>query len=141
MNNEMNSSLAPDQEISQINMTPFVDIVLVLLIVFMATASFITQQALELNLPKAQTAATLSETDPHVTISIDQHGQLYVDDERVERHDLVAHLEQADSEWPVLVRSDAGARYGVVVDVIDLCKRHGFFTFALESQDDDPANH
>nr|WP_320051226.1 biopolymer transporter ExbD [uncultured Desulfuromonas sp.] len=137
MNNEFNA----DQEISQINMTPFVDIVLVLLIVFMATASFITQQALELNLPKAQTAATLSETDPHVTISIDPHGQLYVDDEAVTRSELVRHLDQANSEWPVLVRSDAGARYGLVVEVIDLCKRHGFFTFALESQDDDESRH
>ena len=136
MNNEFNA----DQEISQINMTPFVDIVLVLLIVFMATASFITQQALELNLPKAQTAATLSETDPHVTISIDPHGQLYVDDEAVTRAELVHHLDQANSEWPVLVRSDAGALYGQVVEVIDLCKRHGFFTFALESQDDDESN-
>jgi len=136
----MNNEFSADQEISQINMTPFVDIVLVLLIVFMATASFITQQALELNLPKAQTAATLSETDPHVTISIDPHGQLYVDDEAVTRSELVHHLDQANSEWPVLVRSDADARYGLVVEVIDLCKRHGFFTFALESQDDDESN-
>lgn len=125
-----------EQEISQINMTPFVDIVLVLLIVFMATANFITQHALELQLPEAQTAAVLSQDDPHITISITDAGRIFLNGTMVDKARLAAALKLRDRETPVLVRSDRQARYGTVIEVVDLCKAQGYGTFALESRND-----
>ena len=119
---------------AEINVTPLVDVMLVLLVVFMVTAPLIAS-GLKLELPKAATARPLEPKEP-VVVSIDRDGRIAVGRDEVGRDDLVATVlaRGADETRIIRVRGDRGVAYGDVVAVVDALAGAGLRRIALVSE-------
>ena len=124
-----------DKEISQINMTPFVDIILVVLIIFLATATFIVEGKIPLNLPQAKTSKAKELTERKVIITIKKDGTIYVDNKPVELSQLKEKLSFFIKEKkPVIVlRADRDTPFQKVVSVIDICRDLGLEKYTIET--------
>lgn len=122
-------------EIAEINMTPFVDIVLVILVIFMVTATFVTQGKIPLNLPQASNQENTKEKIKPITLSLTQNGELYYDTLALPFESLDEKLAQTaqQGELNILIRSDAQTPFEYVVKVIDVCKKHHISTFAIQT--------
>ena len=70
-----------ESDIAEINMTPFVDIILVILVIFMVTATFVTQGKIPLNLPQATSSENHKDDIKPITLSLTESGELYYDDD------------------------------------------------------------
>jgi biopolymer transport protein ExbD len=129
----MQESNDDDDVIAAINVTPFVDVVLVLLVIFMVTSDFIRPSAIELELPRAANGGqTIPQT---LNLVVDKTGQLLVDglksDESALHRKLVTAT--ADGKKPqVVIAADRNVDYGQVIHLIDLVKSHGIDDFALQ---------
>ncbi len=123
-------------EIAEINMTPFVDIVLILLIIFMATASFISEKSLKLELPKAKNAQNLEKNEKNIIVNIDSFGEIFINNKNIKQDLFLDSLDEFDIHSFVVIRCDAKAFYGIVIKVIDNFKLKGFNNFALEVKED-----
>ena len=121
-----------DEVISAINIIPFVDIVLVLLIIFMVTSTAMVKAALQVDLPKAASAGTEVETTVNVVYTLER--QLMLDGEPIDREGLAATVRsqaEANPDLQVVISADTGVAYGDVVGIIDLVKQNGAKAFAL----------
>jgi biopolymer transport protein ExbD len=121
-----------EEEITGINVTPFVDIVLVLLIIFMVTANFIVRETMEVDLPRA---ANAQETvQGLLNVVMDRAGKLYVDgtetDEAGLRTRVVAAVRE-DPQTRAIVSADQSLPYGRIMHLIDVVKGEGISKFAL----------
>lgn len=117
---------------AEINITPFTDVVLVLLIIFMIATPVILQPGIKVDLPKAKAAE--ANTDKNITITIGQNGEIYLEDQRVEFAKLRYEIAQRLKDKPamaVIVKGDKEVRYETVVKVIDAAKQSGAKKFAL----------
>ncbi len=112
--------------ISQINVTPLVDVMLVLLVIFMVTAP-ILQQGVTVNLPKVRSAA-LSGEEVQLVVNVERDGKVSLNDVRMKPKDLRGKLAAVLKERPdrqVFLRADQEARYGDVVEAIAAIKEAG----------------
>jgi len=122
-----------DEVSASINVTPFVDVVLVLLVIFMVTTQFTQPAAIEVELPRAAQGGELVPVTLNLVVS--RNGQLSLDGRVVERALLEQRLREATStsQRPqVVIAADQGVDYGRVIDLIDLVKAHGIDNFALQ---------
>ena len=120
------------KSMSQINVTPFVDVMLVLLIVFMITAPLLTV-GVSVDLPKTKASQLNSKGDP-IVISIKQNGDLYIQERIIDSLQLLPRLQAISSgnkNLRVYVRGDKDVPYGIVLDTIAKIKRSGFKKVAL----------
>lgn len=121
-----------DQLMSEINVTPFVDVMLVLLIIFMVTAPMMVQ-GVDVNLPKA-TSQALPTDENHLIISIDAELKVYINDLEVSvaflTEKLDAVLANLDNK-NVYLRADKDVPYGVVVNVISKIKKAGINSLGM----------
>ncbi len=121
-----------DEAIADINVTPFVDIVLVLLVVLMVTSTEIVKASLQVELPKAASGGDAISTTLNVVITKD--GDLLLDGNEVDEQGLadVVKVERTrDPKAQAVIAADKGVPYGRVVRVIDIVKTNGITTFAL----------
>ena len=121
-----------NKTISQINVTPFVDVMLVLLIVFMITAPLLTV-GVSVDLPKTKAAQLNSKGDP-IVVSIKQNGDLYIQERSIDALNLLPRLKaisEGNKKLRIYVRGDKNVPYGIVVDTIAKIKRSGFKKVAL----------
>jgi biopolymer transport protein TolR len=126
--------------LSEINVTPFVDVMLVLLIVFMVTAPLLTV-GVPIELPRTQAKQLESETDP-LTISIRADGTVFVQETVVPKEDLVAQMRAISREGydrRVFIRADATADYGLVADVMARLSASGFRNLGLVTNTEETA--
>ncbi|WP_350335162.1 protein TolR [Coralliovum pocilloporae] len=117
---------------SEINVTPFVDVMLVLLIVFMISAPLLTV-GVPIELPESQAKPLESKTEP-ITISVDAEGKIYLQDAEVEREELVPRLlaiAKNGYNERVFVRGDRTTDYGSVMRVMGLMNSAGFRSIGL----------
>lgn len=124
-----------DKEISEINMTPFVDIILVVLIIFLATATFIVEGKIPLNLPQAKTSEAKELTKKKVIITIKKDGTIYIDSKQIDISSLRKELASFIKEKkPVIVlRADRDTPFQKVVSVIDICRDLGLEKYTIET--------
>jgi len=122
-----------DGAITDINVTPFVDVVLVLLIIFMVTAKMIVARGIEADLPKAATGGAVPSA---LRVSVDKEGTLFLNGERVGDDaaaiDRIKALAAAQPGAKAIIAGDRSAAYGGVMRAIDLAKRAGV-PIALEN--------
>ena len=114
------------QPMSDINMTPLIDVMLVLLVIFMITAPLMTS-SLKLDLPKTD-AAQPSDTPLFISVSIDTRGQLYLGDEALDATAFRARVADAARKSPqteVQLRADKTVPYGRVAEVIGIAQKAG----------------
>ncbi|MBK6686342.1 MAG: biopolymer transporter ExbD [Deltaproteobacteria bacterium] len=121
-----------DDAISAINVTPFVDIVLVLLIILMVTSTEIVRASLKVELPKAASGGELVDTTLNIVVTKD--GDYYLDGAQVTEEQIVERIkteQAANTKLQAVIAADRGVVYGRVVRVIDLIKKNGVTGFAL----------
>lgn len=121
-----------EQPLVEINIVPLVDIVLVVLIIFMVTATYIVSPSIKVNLPDAATAENQEPSSLGITVAKD--GALYLDGAPVSEEQLRAAVRSAKAEKPdvvCLIAGDKEARHGDVTHVIDLVKQEGVAKFAI----------
>jgi biopolymer transport protein ExbD len=125
-----------DDEITGINVTPLVDIVLVLLIIFMVTANFIVRETVEVDLPKAANSNDKTVQGP-VMVTLDKDGKAFLDGTEVTPESLLAKMKDAvakDKDVRAIISADQSLNYGKVMGLIDLVKEAGIAKFALNIQ-------
>ena len=127
------TTLADDDEpISTINIIPFVDISLVLLIIFLVTSAAIVKASLKVDLPKA--ASTGQSVESTLNIVLTKEGDLFLNGEQTTRESLASFVRQearANSKLQAVIAADHVSEYGQVIAVIDLVKKNGVTAFAL----------
>ena len=121
------------EPLADINVTPLVDVTLVLLIIFMVTAPMLAT-GVKVNLPQASLAAQPLPQQEPVTITMARDGTMYVNGERVAREQLVGVVrallkERTDS--PIRLRGDRDASYGDIIGVLDLLAGAGLTKIAI----------
>ena len=118
--------------ISQINVTPFVDVMLVLLIVFMITAPLLTV-GVSVDRPKTKASQLNSKGDP-IVVSIRENGELFIQERPIDTNQLLPRLRAISSgnkNLRIYVRGDKSVPYGIVLDTIAKIKSSGFKKVAL----------
>ena len=128
-----NLSDEPGTPISAINITPFVDVVLVLLVIFMVTAPVMMKDSLGLKLPKA--ASSDQKTIDQLGIAVTRQGQFLVNGQLATPEAVSSQVKAAMAKNPdvqALISADADARHGDVVRAIDLVKTAGLSRFAIQ---------
>ena len=129
------SSRRDGTTISQINVTPFVDVMLVLLVIFMVTAP-ILQQGVQVNLPEAKAGAIAGKEEPLV-VSITEKGQVYLNDNRIKLAELKLKLQairRVQKGKEVFLRADKSVPYGVVMKAIATIKEAGIVKLGMMTQ-------
>jgi biopolymer transport protein TolR len=114
------------EPMSDINVTPLVDVMLVLVVIFIITAPLLAS-SLRLDLPKSD-AAQQGEAPRFVTIGLDKAGQLYLNDQPVTAQQLAERLDvtgKANPETEVQLRADRAVPYGRVVEVMGVAQKAG----------------
>ena len=122
-------SLGPTQKpghttLSEINVTPLVDVMLVLLIIFMITAPML-QQGIDVNLP-AEVAGNIDPTQERLIITLGKNDRIYLNDRRIDVAELEQQLRQAAGlSKEVFLRADKDIPYGLVVRLMAMAKKAG----------------
>jgi len=122
-----------DEIISAINVTPLVDIVLVLLIVLMVTSSYLVNKAINVELPKA---ATGEATTPTLSISLEVGGKLYLDGQSIDLPSLQQRIHSAyaaDHDVKAVIAADGRVTHAEVVAIIDTLRREKVTKFAINT--------
>lgn len=123
---------------SEINVTPFVDVMLVLLIVFMVTAPLLTV-GVPVDLPKTEATPINEEVEPLV-VTVDKSGALFIQETEVGADQLVPRLQAITGRKPdtrIYVRGDKEIAYGTVMQVMGRLNRAGFSKVALVTAKED----
>jgi len=111
------------------------DIVLLLLIFFLLTSSFITQSGIRIQLPKAETREQIS--DRNIIITLTSNGEIYVFNEKVAKNDLSAKLTEISKDQKdklVVLRADKSVAIQEVIDVMDIARTTGLTRFVVATQ-------
>ncbi|NUZ04576.1 ExbD/TolR family protein [Piscinibacter koreensis] len=125
---------------SDINMTPLIDVMLVLLVIFMITAPLMTS-SLKLDLPKTD-AAQPSDTPQFISVALDATGQYFFGDEKVDEATFAARVGDAARRNPqteVQLRADRGVPYGRVAELIGLVQKAGLTRIGFVAEPVAPA--
>ena len=120
------------EPMSEINVTPFVDVMLVLLIIFMVTAPLLTV-GVTVDLPKTKASQINQKGDPLV-LSIKDNGEIYIQERKIIKNKLIPQLKAISSNnlnTKIYIKGDKNIDYGVVLDVIARVKAAGFKKAAL----------
>ncbi len=120
---------------SEINVTPFVDVMLVLLIVFMVTAPLLTV-GIKVDLPKVKATALTDIKDPiEITVKLD--GKVYIGESNVEVENLIPRLNaitEQNTEARIYIRGDRVVAYGRIMEIMSIINSAGYIKVALITQ-------
>jgi biopolymer transport protein ExbD len=132
----MASSSGDDEDsITGINVTPLVDVMLVLLVIFMVTATYIVNQSINVQLPKADTAESTAKTK-NLAFTLDKSSALFLNGEPLAWEALPAKIAEEKAKDPgqtvnALIAADKETPHGAVVKLIDTVRKHGITDFAI----------
>lgn len=120
------------EPISEINVTPFVDVMLVLLIIFMVTAPLLTA-GIKINLPESSSVLKNEKKDP-VTVSINSKGEIFIQKKKFSRQQLIQKLslfKKNNKNLKIYIKGDKKLNYGEVMELMNLINKSGFKKVAL----------
>ena len=123
------------EPISEINVTPFVDVMLVLLIIFMVTAPLLTV-GVQVDLPESS-ADTLPEDTEPLTLTINSKGEIFIQETKVEYEKIIAKILAVSNnrtDTRIFVRGDKTINYGRVLEIMGMLSGSGFTKVALISE-------
>ncbi len=122
-----------DDVIAGINVTPLVDITLVLLIIFMVTATYVVRDAIRVDLPRAASGGEV--VGPTLAFALDRDGKLFLDGAPASADAAREAVRAAVARSPearALISADRAVSHGRVIEVIDLVKQEGLTRFAID---------
>jgi biopolymer transport protein TolR len=120
--------------LAEINITPLVDVVLVLLVIFMITEP-VLQSGIEVNVPKTRTVKQI--TEQRLVVTIDRDQQIFLNDQPINIHDLAAKLRASGadpSKQAIYLRSDERVPFGAFASVMDAVKQAGITNVAIVTE-------
>ncbi len=126
---------------ADINIIPFVDVALVLLVIFMVTAPML-YRGFDLTLPQAKTDSKYKPEKP-IVISIEKESVVYFGEDQISLDKFPFHLNEAKRNNPevsVVIRADQGIPYGTVIQVMDIVRLSGIYRIGMATQDDEGAS-
>ena len=118
--------------ISEINVTPFVDVMLVLLIIFMVTAPLLTS-GIKINLPESSSILKNEKKDP-VTVSLNSKGEIFIQKKKFSKEQLIIKLtllKKNNKNLKIYIKGDKKLNYGKVMELMNLINKSGFKKVAL----------
>ena len=122
-----------EEEITGINITPLVDVMLVLLVIFMVTASFIVHKSINVELPKTETAA--ETVGKKMAFSINSSKKLFLDGKEISFTEVGILIDKVrrsqDAKVQALISADIATPHGIVVKLIDTIRKNGITDFAI----------
>jgi len=117
----MNRSSVRQKVVAEINITPFTDVILVLLVIFMITTPLILQSSIKVNLPEAASGKPITNAR-QINITVSNDNTVYLDNKLITRNDLIARVRTAHRENPeleVILFSDRMVRFKNIVSILD----------------------
>ncbi|HMP88778.1 MAG TPA: biopolymer transporter ExbD [Kiritimatiellia bacterium] len=132
------TTIKPLQQMSEINMTPLIDLTFLLLITFIITMPLV-EQAIPINLPKAKTQSVDQRESRSITVDV--KGQVYLDSVPLAMDDLAAQMKliaTASPDTTVMVRADEKLHYGTVVEILRILNDANITRLALVTTPDEP---
>ena len=124
-----------DEDEQEINVTPMLDVVFIMLIFFIVTASFVKESGIDVNKPQAQTVQ--SQAQANIVIAIDAAGRIWIDRRQVDPRAVRANIERLHAENPqgtVVIQADAEARTHDLVRVMDAARLAGVYDIAIAAE-------
>ena len=125
-----------EQDGAEIDLTPMLDVVFIMLIFFIVTASFVKESGIEVNRPDAQTAELKEKAN--ILIAITANNQIYVDRRKVDPRAVRANIERLHAENPqgtVVIQADKESKTETLIQVMDASRQAGVFDVAIAAQD------
>lgn len=117
--------------IAEINVTPFVDVLLIILIIFMVTAPLLNS-GFDVNLPQSAQATIKNEKDKKIVISIASDGSIYLDKQLIKGSDIVKRLSGYDkSNTQIFIQADKDVTYQNVISIMSNLNQSGFSNISL----------
>ena len=131
---DQDQSMDEDQEITGINITPLVDVMLVLLVIFMVTASYIVNASVKINLPE-MSEASLGESDGEnrAVLLIDSNSDVYFEGQKLEKETISEFVKSKDIR-SVIISADKSVPHGDVIDLMNRVKKAGVAEFSVDVQ-------
>jgi biopolymer transport protein ExbD len=120
------------KEETEINMTPMLDVVFIMLIFFIVTASFVKESGIDVNRPGAATAERKERGN--ILVAITESGQIWIDRRQVDIRAVRANIERMHAENPqgtVIIQADEGSKNGLLVKVMDAARQAGVSEVSL----------
>lgn len=125
-----------DEEDVEINMTPMLDVVFILLIFFIVTTSFVRESGIDINRPDADSATSLSQKA--IVVAISNNNQIWIDKRQVDKRAVRRNIERLLSESPesaLIIQADKAAQTGLLISVLDQAKLAGAVNIAVAAKD------
>ena len=129
-------ALQPDEDEQEINITPMLDVVFIMLIFFIVTASFVKEAGIDVNKPEA--ATTQAKEKANILIAIDADGDIWIDRRQIDPRAVRANIERLHAENPqgtVVIQADDDSRTGVLVQVMDAARLAGVYDVAIAARE------
>ena len=129
------SRFGASEDESDINLTPMLDVVFIMLIFFIVTATFIKQTGIDVLRPEAMTA--LKKPTVSVLVAISEKGDIWIDKKRVDPSTVRAEIERLHAENPkggMVVQADKGAKYEKLKSVLDAARAAGLSEVAISTE-------
>ncbi|BFU60234.1 MULTISPECIES: TonB system transport protein ExbD [Rodentibacter] len=124
------------KKFDEINIIPFIDIMLVLLAIVLITASFISQGKIQVNVPKASTAVAFKSDELAKLLTVNAKGELYFNDKPISQEALETEINQWNKEQKVTLKIDAQASFQDFVTITDLLAKNEIKNVAIVSMKD-----
>ena len=131
----MRRRIIRDQDDSEVNMTPMLDVVFIMLIFFIVTASFIKESGIDINRPNAATA--VKKERGNILVAITPTGQVWIDRRQVDVRAVRANIERLHAENPqgaVVIQADKNSKNGLLVQVMDAARLAGVDNVSLAAE-------
>lgn len=128
----MRSKARRKKEENEINLTPMLDVVFIMLIFFIVTASFVKESGIDVNRPGAATAE--KKERGNILVAISESGQIWIDRRQVDIRAVRANIERMHAENPqgtVIIQADENSKNGLVVKVMDAARQAGVLEVSL----------
>ncbi|HIF96251.1 MAG TPA: biopolymer transporter ExbD [Myxococcales bacterium] len=132
----MRRKKAREEEEAQIDITPMLDVVFIMLIFFIVTASFVKESGIDVNRPDAATA-TVKERG-NILIAITDTNQIWIDRRQVDPRSVRANIERLHAENPqgaVVIQADKNSKNGLLVQVMDASRQAGVFSVSIAANE------
>ena len=126
---------AQQEEESEINITPMLDVVFIMLIFFIVTATFVKESGIDVNRPQAATAVVKEKAN--ILVAIDAHNKIWINRREVDVRSVRANIERLHAENPkgtVVIQADKDSRNEILVQVMDASRLAGVYEIALAAE-------
>jgi biopolymer transport protein ExbD len=130
------SNLTPQAEEGEIDITPMLDVVFIMLIFFIVTASFVKETGIEVNRPDASTSN--AKPRANILIAINEMDEIWINKRRVDESQVRANIERMHAENPqgtVVIQADEEAKTRILVAVMDAARQAGVYDVSLATEE------